>query len=142
MTIDVHDMGIDTPDMKFVIQCNIPLLFNLMIQRMGQAKRKGGTLMFVFFILKWTRLKDPNKIKKRNGGFLSFIAVNLYLSNSNRPKALPKICLLSQVINTKNDLIDSKYITLESTAESKCKFEIDEEIDHFSDLFGIKTNKY
>lgn len=66
-----------------------------MVQRMGRAGRKGGASTFVLFTPKWTRLKDPDKIERRNAGFLSPTAVNAHLSDSNRPKALPKISPLS-----------------------------------------------
>lgn len=54
-----------------------------MIQRMGRAGKKGGASMFVFFIPKWTRLKDPDKIKKRNASSQSPTTVNDQLSDSN-----------------------------------------------------------
>lgn len=46
---DAYGMGVDNPDVKLVIQWDIPLLFDSMIQRMGRAGRKGGALTFVFF---------------------------------------------------------------------------------------------
>lgn len=66
---------------------------------MGRARKKDGASTFIFFTPKWTRFKDPDEIKRRNAGFLSPIAVNTQLSDSNRPKVLPKINLLSQVFN-------------------------------------------
>ena len=39
---DVYGMGINNPDVKLVIQWNIPMSFDSMIQRMGRAGRKGA----------------------------------------------------------------------------------------------------
>lgn len=58
-------MGINNLNVKFVIQKNILLLFNLMIQRMERVGRKSGDSTFVFFIPKWSRNEDPEEIKKR-----------------------------------------------------------------------------
>lgn len=83
MVMDAYNMGIDNLDVKFVIQWDIPLLFDLMIQRMGQAERKGWVSTFVLFTFKQIRLKDLDKIEKCNTGFLSLIAVKAQLSNNN-----------------------------------------------------------
>lgn len=48
-------MGIDNPDVKLVIQWDIPMSFDSMIQRMGRARRKGAQPTFVFFSPKWWR---------------------------------------------------------------------------------------
>lgn len=92
-------MGIDNPDVKLVIQWNIPLSFNLMIQHIGQARKKDGASTFVLFTSKWTKIKDLEEIEKRNVGPSFFIAVNAQLFDSNRPKALPKASPLSQVLS-------------------------------------------
>ena len=54
-----------------------------MIQYMGRAGKKGGASMFVLFIPKWTRLKDPDKIKKHNAGSQFPTTVNVQHSDSN-----------------------------------------------------------
>lgn len=51
--------------MKLVIQWDIPLSFDLLIQKMGRAGKKGGDSTFVFFIPKWSRIKDPAEIENR-----------------------------------------------------------------------------
>ena len=117
-------MSIDNSDVKLVIQWDILLLFDLMIQHMGWAGRKIGASMFVLFTPEWTRFKDPDEIEKRNAGFLSLIAVNAQLSNNNRPKALPKISHLSQVLDVKDKLNDSELVASELVAKSEGEFEI------------------
>ena len=47
---DAYGMEIDNPDIKFVIQCDLPMSFDSMIQQMGRAKRKAGKLA-VFILL-------------------------------------------------------------------------------------------
>ena len=49
--------------------------------------------------LKWTRLKDLDEIEKHKAGSQFPNTVNAQLSDNNRPKSLPKISLLSQVLN-------------------------------------------
>lgn len=98
--------------------------------------------IFIPFTPKQTRLKNLDEIKKRNAGFLSLIAIKTQLSDSNCPKALPKINFLSQVFNTKNNLSDSKSIALQSVVKSESKFEINENADFFSNSFKTKADKY
>ncbi len=38
---DVYSIGIDNPDIKFVIQLDLPASLDTMIQYMGRAGRKG-----------------------------------------------------------------------------------------------------
>lgn len=49
---DAYNMGINNPDVKLVIQWDISLLFDLIIQRIGRAGRKGGASILVLFTLK------------------------------------------------------------------------------------------
>lgn len=132
---DAYDMGIDNPDIKLVIQWDIPLLFDSMIQRMGRGGRKGRASAFILLTPKWTRIKDPDEIEKRMNNTI-FILANAQLSDSNRPKALPKTSLLSQVVNTKDELSDS-----ESVAKSECDFELDEEADLFSGILASNADQ-
>ncbi len=46
---DIYGIGFDNPDVKLVIQWDIPLSFDLIIQCMGRAGRKGGASTFVLF---------------------------------------------------------------------------------------------
>lgn len=88
-----------------------------MIQRIGRASRKGGDSMFVFFISKWSKIKNLIEIKKRQlkkSKNLSVLAVetrNTQLLNNNYLKAL-KASFLSQVFNAKSkeDILDSESI--------------------------------
>lgn len=96
---DIYSMDIDNPDVKLVIQWDTPLLFDSMIQRMSQARRKGGASTFILFTFKWTRIKDQEEIEKRNAGLSFSTAFNAQLSDSNWPKTLPKVRLLSQVLS-------------------------------------------
>ena len=87
-------MGIDNPDVKLVIQWDIPLSFDSMIQRMGRAGSKSGASAFILLTPKWTRIKDPDEIENRKNDTTSTSA-NAQLLDSNRPKALPKTSPLS-----------------------------------------------
>lgn len=55
---------------------------------------------------------------------------------------MPRISLLSQVFNAQDDTSDLELVALELEAESEGKFEMNEDTDPFSDLFGTKINKY
>ncbi len=107
-----------------------------MIKRMGQARKNGGTSTFVLFILKWTRIKDSEEIEKRNASLPSSTAISAQLSDNNWPKALPKVSLLSQVLNAKDN-----YSNLESIAGSETGFEINDEADLLSELFFIRVDE-
>lgn len=65
---------------------------------MGRARKKSGTLVFILLTLKWTRIKDLDKIKKRINSILSTLA-NAQLLNSNQSEALPQNSPLSQMLN-------------------------------------------
>lgn len=88
-----------------------------MIQRIGHASRKGEDSIFVFFISKWSKIKNLIEIKKRQlkkSKNLSVLAVetrNTQLLNNNYLKAL-KASFLSQVFNVKSkeDILDSESI--------------------------------
>lgn len=58
-------MSIDNPDIKLVIQWDLPISFDAMIQRMDRAGRKGGQAVFVLFTPKWTRIKDQAGLDER-----------------------------------------------------------------------------
>lgn len=77
------------PDIKFIIQWDIPTNFDAMIQCMRHAGRKGGQTTFIFFTPKWSRLKDLKEIedcaKKQTGAVNS--VKQTALSDANRPKA-------------------------------------------------------
>lgn len=61
---DAYGMGIDNPDIRLVIQWDLPLSFDSMIQRMGRAGRKGQQSWFVLLTPKWTQVKEPDEIEK------------------------------------------------------------------------------
>ena len=103
-----------------------------MIQCKGRAGRKGGASVFILFIPKWTKIKDPDEIEKRINGTSSSTFVNAWLSNSNRPKPPSKIIPLSQVVNAnEGDL---------SNSESIAGLEVDLDIDKGANLFDLATD--
>lgn len=79
-------MEIDNPDVKLVIQWDLPILFDSMIQKMGCAGRKSGYFYFVLFNPKWTMVKVKKEITNRSNKTTS----SAQLSNNNCPKALVK----------------------------------------------------
>lgn len=119
---DAYGMGIDNPDVKLVIQWDIPLSFDSMIQRMGRAGRKGGASTFVFFTPKWSMIKDPAEIERRqlkkskNPSVPTAETGNTQFSNSNRPKAL-KASSLSQVCNVDEEEISESESIIGSEAD-------------------------
>lgn len=54
VTTDAYGMGIDNPDIRLVIQWDLPISFDSMIQRIGRAGRKGQQSTFVLLTPKWT----------------------------------------------------------------------------------------
>ncbi|MCJ1348467.1 hypothetical protein MMC31_006699 [Peltigera leucophlebia] len=88
---DAYGMGIDNPDVKLVIQWDIPLSFDSTIQRMGRAGRKGSQSTFVLFTPKWSEVKDPKEIDKRmatknHSSSSTASHASSQLSDSNRSK--------------------------------------------------------
>lgn len=61
---DAYGMGIDNPDIRLVIQWDLPISFDSMIQRMGRAERKGQQAWFILLTPKWTQVKGPDERKK------------------------------------------------------------------------------
>lgn len=60
---DAHGMGIDNPDIKLVIQWDLPISFDSMIQQMGSAGRQTGQqALFILMTPKWTQVKDEKEI--------------------------------------------------------------------------------
>lgn len=124
---DAYGMGINNPDVRLVIQWDIPLSFDSMIQQMSRAGRKGRASVFILFIPKWTKIKNPDEIEKCINGTSSSISANAQLSNSNCPKLPSKVSPLSQVVNAnEGDLSNS-----ESIAGSKADFNFDGEVNLF-----------
>ena len=83
---DSYGMGINNPEIKLVIQWDIPVTFDAMIQRMGCAKRKGGQATFILITPKWTILKDEKEIEQRaekRVGAIAKEAPKSSFSNSN-----------------------------------------------------------
>lgn len=107
-----------------------------MIQRMGQARRKDGISAFILLTPKWTRVKNPNEIKKRMNS-TSSTSVNVQLSNSNWPKTLPKNSPLSQMLNVEEE----KLSNLELVAKSECDLELNEEVNFFSKILALNADQ-
>ena len=49
---DAYGMGINNPDVRLVIQWDIPMTFDSMIQQISRAERRGGASVFILFISK------------------------------------------------------------------------------------------
>lgn len=130
---DAYGMGIDNPDIRLVIQWDLPLSFDSMIQRMGRAGRKENCqASFVLFTPKWTEVTGPEEIEKRIKSRTEAVNANAQLSDANRPKQ-NKRSRLNQETNT-SDLSDN-----ESVANSDLK-------DKYTDLatnelFNLLTTK-
>lgn len=82
IAIDLYVMSIDNQDVKLIIYEDYSLLFNFIIQCMGQVGKKGGLLAFILLNPKWTRVKDLDEIEKRINS-ISFILANAQLLDSN-----------------------------------------------------------
>lgn len=48
VAMDVYGIGINNPDIRLVIQWDIPLSFDSMIQQMDRAGRKGKVSVFIY----------------------------------------------------------------------------------------------
>ena len=60
---DTYSMGIDNPNIKLVIQWDLPINSNTMIQQMGRARKKTGQLtIFILLTPKYTRVKDKKEV--------------------------------------------------------------------------------
>lgn len=57
-------MRIDNPNIIFVIQWDIPIFFDMIIQRIGRAGRKNSQSTFVLFTLKSSIIKDQKEIEE------------------------------------------------------------------------------
>lgn len=96
-----------------------------MIQRIEHTSKKSGDSMFVFFISKWSKIKDSTEIEKyqlKKSKNLSVPTVgtgNIQFSNSNHFKAL-KISSLSQIFNA-----DSEEVVLDSESVLRSKADLE-----------------
>ncbi len=54
VAIDAYGMGIDNPDIRLVIQWDLPISYDSMIQRMGRVGKKGQQAWFILLTPKWT----------------------------------------------------------------------------------------
>ena len=114
---DAYGMGINNPDIRLVVQWDLPINFDSMIQRMGRAGRRGGQATFILFTPKWTQVKDATEVEQRLAKRTEAANANLLLSDSNRPKVDPKQSRLGQVIEAADE---------QSDAESAAGSELDE----------------
>lgn len=83
---DAYTLGIDNPDIKLVIQWDIPITFDTMIQRLRKASRKDSLSTFVLITPKWCQVKDFNEIQNQVSKTTTIINNNFRLSDINRPK--------------------------------------------------------
>lgn len=133
---NAYGMDIDNLDIKLVIQWDPLLLFDSMIQQMERAGKKGEASTFILLTPKWTKIEDPDKIKKRMNSTSSILA-NAQLLDSNWPKALPKNNLLSKMLNIKEEKLND----LESVARSEYDLELNKEVDLFSGILASDANQ-
>lgn len=109
---------------------------------MGWVGRKGGASSFILLTSIWSRIKDLEEIEKQSNNTSLFSALATFakghLSNSNRPKALPKASFWSLVHNAKYELSDSESVVgLEVGAD----YELDEETNLLFEVFAIETHQ-
>ncbi len=62
---DKYGIGINNPDIRLIVQCDVPISFDVMIQRMGRVSRKGESSTFVLLKPKKTQVKDPTEMEDR-----------------------------------------------------------------------------
>lgn len=105
---DAYVMGINNPDIRLVVQWDLPINFDSMIQRMGRAGRRGGQATFILFTPKWTQVKDATKVEQRIAKRTEVANANFLLSDSNRPKVDPKQSRLGQVIEAADEQSDAE----------------------------------
>lgn len=111
-----------------------------MIQKIEHVGRKGIAPTFIFFIPKWSMIKNLTKIerhqlkKSKNLSLLTIKTANTQFSNNNYPKAL-KASFLSQVFNVdKKEILDSKSII-----ESEAHFDNIDNNDVIATLLATNT---
>lgn len=126
---DAYGMGINNPDVKLVIQWDIPMTFDSMIQRMGRAGRKGGQSTFVLFTPKWSAIKDQKEIKERKAK-----KSNTVKPNKSIQPASP-LCQVPNASAEEDEESDNESVagsTAGSVADSEAKtFDMED-----ADLFG------
>ena len=62
---DAYGMGINNPDIKVVVQWDIPVTIDAMVQRLGRAGRDGTQSFFVLITPKWSNIRDPKELEQR-----------------------------------------------------------------------------
>lgn len=106
---------------------------------MGRVESKCRALCFLLFISKWTKINDLEEIKQRSNkpNSASTILANAELSNSNRPKVLPKASALSLVQNLEDKLSDSEFVT-----SSEADYNLDDKkTDPFSEVLTMDVDQ-
>ena len=112
MATDAYGMGINNPDIKVVIQWDLPPTLDAIIQRLVRAGRNGTQSTFILITPKWINIKDPKELEQRQNKKKPASTTNNQLSNHNRPKAHP----LSRLIDA--DTISDTESMAGSEAES------------------------
>lgn len=70
---------------------------------MGRVGKKRGKTTFLFFIPKWSKIKDQKKVKKQKSkNFKDITTANAQLSDKKRP-----ISRINQVLNTDDNVTDA-----------------------------------
>ena len=140
---DAYGMGIDNPDIKLVVQWDFPILFDLMIQRMGRTERKEGKATFVLLTSKWSRIKDSDEIDKWiSKSFNGVTAGNAQFSDSNRPKAQAKTSPLNQILNVDDDVFNTSLLAaLEAGSETDFDINYNDKADLISGFLAIEADE-
>lgn len=144
---DAYGMGIDNPDVKLVVQWDIPMSFDSMIQQMRRAGRKGALSAFVFFMPKWTKIDpDSDEIEKRLA-LINSSAASAKAANSLQPsnsRAIAKPSPLSQIIDADKDISDSESVAKSvggSASKSEAGFDLDDADDLISSLMATEADE-
>ena len=118
---NAYGMGIDSPDIKLVIQWDLPMSFDSMIQRMSRAGRQAGLqTVFILMTPKWTQVKDEKEIQDRIAARTDAANTSSLLSDLNRPKTKG---LKASPLSCETNAEDS------SDAESLASSDVDKDFD-------------
>lgn len=81
-----------------------------MIQQIGHIEKKENWAIFILFIPKWWKIKDPKKIKNQKSKTKKGIktAKNAQLLDKN--KLIVKISLLNQILNTNKNFSNAESV--------------------------------
>lgn len=135
---DAYGMGINNPDVKLVIQLNIPMTFDSIIQCMGRAGKKGGQSTFVLFTLKWSAIKDQKEIKEQKGKKSNTVKLNKSIQQAS------PLCQVPNAPAEEDEESDNESVagsTAGSVADSKAEAFDMEDANLFGELVITDVDK-